>query len=121
MICPHLFDAHHDHRGDGFGGYLPLGTMCEQTDGMVRCFDCGYAVPGGRYATAKYMRKQVIKVVRTVEEVATVTVWVPDTVTKREEQCALAAREATQLGLWKSRPLTVAMESVHTIETVVLP
>lgn len=52
MICPNVNILPHELRGRGLpeGGYLPLGTMCDMTHGVIRCFDCGYEVPGGKYA-----------------------------------------------------------------------
>lgn len=52
MICPFRGDPEREHnpRGNGEGGYLPLGTMCEMTDGTIRCFCCGHSVKGGKYA-----------------------------------------------------------------------
>lgn len=51
MICPNLDHAPHHRRGALGPGYLPLGTMCETTDGNFTCFDCLTKIPGGQYAT----------------------------------------------------------------------
>lgn len=45
MICPYVSTGTHALRGGFNGGYLPLGTMAEMSDGRTLCFDCGYVLP----------------------------------------------------------------------------